>query len=121
MKKRYVAIALCAVCVIGSVTFLFGHQKSATEIDTVDVVTEKVSEEDITITEENTEAVTDDTEVSTEEVSTEEASEVAEQTGETVTETTETVTEESKDNKSADLNTIGVTVGDSYEFEYSGK
>lgn len=114
MKKRYVAIALCAVCVLGGITFLFGHKKSATEVEdteVTEVVTEEVSEED-SEEEEPTEV--------TEEV-TVEISEETTVTAKSTEETTETTTEKPKKSKEKDLNEIGIKVGDSYEFEYSDK
>ena len=109
MKKRYVAIALCAVCVLGGITFLFGHKKSATEVEdteVTEVVTEEVSEEDSEeVTEEVTVEISEETTVA----------------AKSTEETTETTTEKPKKSKEKDLNEIGIKVGDSYEFEYSDK
>lgn len=110
MKKRYVAIALCAVCVLGGITFLFGHKKSATEVEdteVTEVVTEEVSEEEepTEVTEEVTVEISEETTVA----------------AKSTEETTETTTEKPKKSKEKDLNEIGIKVGDSYEFEYSDK
>lgn len=80
LKMKIAAIALGCICLVGGVTFLFGHQQSASEIQTAgDSVTSTVTE-DLTM------------EISSEDAGTQPTS--------------------------ADLNTIGITVGDSYEFTH---
>jgi len=106
--KKIIALVLICVCVIGSVMFIAEHRQSATENVANDVAIEDEAEVtvDVLTSEENTEIATE--QVSEADVSTESVSEEP---------TTESVAAETVPTAD-ELNQIGVTVGDTYEFTY---
>ena len=128
--KKIIAIALVCVCALGGIKFLAEHQQSATENTTSEVLTDEnvstedtseLAEEDSTNTEtsESTEEVVETTESSTEVASGD--TETTEEVPATTEEISETAQDSNKTTEvptSDDLNEIGVTTGDTYEYSY---